>query len=262
MNSLNHLFRLDNKVAGVTGGSSGIGRAMAWALGMQGARLVLVARTSEALDYTVATFAQDGIVAKVVVADLGNHEHLTRAVHECNVAFADDKAAHAPDIVINAAGNNIRKPLPDLTDEDIRATLAVNLEAPLALIRSFAPAMAAKGWGRIINIGSQQSFRAFNNSGVYGISKGAIISLTRSTAEYYSKFGVTCNTIAPNFVHTPLTEVAMKNPAFAETQAAKTMIGRNAVPADFHGAAIFLASDASAMVTGHTLYVDGGYSAK
>jgi NAD(P)-dependent dehydrogenase (short-subunit alcohol dehydrogenase family) len=259
MNSLNHLFRLDNKIAVVTGGSSGIGRAIAWALGMQGARLILIARTHAALDETVAAFARDGIDAKAVVADLSNANELKRAVDQCNAAFSNQEA---PEILINSAGNNIRKPLPELTDAEIRATLALNLEAPLALIRAFAPAMQAKAWGRIINIASQQSFRAFNNSGAYGISKGGIISLTRSVAEHYSKFGVTCNAIAPAFVRTPLTEAAMANPDFAAAQAAKTMIGRNGEPSDYHGGAVFLASDASAFVTGTTLHVDGGYSAQ
>jgi NAD(P)-dependent dehydrogenase (short-subunit alcohol dehydrogenase family) len=261
MNAIQSLFRLDQKIAVVTGGSSGIGRAMAWALGMQGARLVLVARSREALDETVATFAKDGIDAKAIVADLGDVDARSRAIDECN-ALCEATWRATPDILVNNAGNNIRKPFPELSDEEIRATLALNLEAPLALIRALAPAMQAKGWGRIINIASQQSFRAFNNSGAYGISKGGIVSLTRSVAEYYSKFGVTCNSIAPAFVRTPLTEVAMANPEFAATQAAKTMIGRNGEPSDYHGAAVFLASDASAFVTGHTLYVDGGYAAK
>ncbi len=257
MQSLAHLFRLDHRIAVVTGGSSGIGRAMAYAMGAQGARLVLVARGTDALERTVREFAAEGIAAKAVAADLGDEAVRTRAIDAINAAFG------APDILVNAAANNIRKPLPALSDDDIRATLALNLEAPLALIRALTPAMQAKGWGRIVNIASQQSFRAFNNSGVYGISKGGIVSLTRSTAEHYGRDGITCNALAPGFVVTPLTEQAVNSvPGFAERHAAATMLGRNGVPTDFHGAAIFLASDASAFVTGHTLFVDGGYGAK
>lgn len=258
MNAVETLFRLDNKIAVVTGGSTGIGRAMAWALGMQGAKLVLVARTQSALDETVASFASEGIAAKAVVADLGNDADRARAINECNAAFA-----RSPDILVNNAANNIRKPMPELSDEDIRATLALNLEAPLALIRAFAPAMAERGWGRIVNMGSQQTNRAFNHSGVYGVAKGAIASLTRSTAEHYTKFGVTCNTIVPGFVVTQLTEkLVAANPEFAAAHAARSMIGRNGVPNDFIGAAVFLCSDASAYVSGTTLFVDGGYGAK
>jgi NAD(P)-dependent dehydrogenase (short-subunit alcohol dehydrogenase family) len=258
MNVIEKFFRIDQKIAVVTGGSTGIGRAMAWALGMQGAKLVLVARTREALKETVATFANDGIEAKAVVADLGDETQRTRAIAECNVAFA-----RSPDILINNAANNVRKPMHELSDEDIRATLSLNLEAPLALIRAFAPAMAERGWGRIVNMGSQQTNRAFNDSGAYGISKGAIASLTRSTAERYTQFGVTCNTIVPGFVVTQLTEsLVAANPEFAAAHAARSMIGRNGVPNDFCGAAVFLCSDASAYVSGSTLFVDGGYAAK
>jgi NAD(P)-dependent dehydrogenase (short-subunit alcohol dehydrogenase family) len=258
MNSLNQLFRLDNKIAVVTGGSTGIGRSMAWALGIQGAKVVLVARTRAALDETVATFASDGIDARAVAADLGDIAERARAIIECNAAFA-----RSPDILINNAASNIRKPMPELSDEEIRATLALNLEAPISLIRAFAPAMAERGWGRIVNMGSQQSFRAFNNSGVYGISKGAITSLTRSTAEHYTKFGVTCNMIAPGFVVTQLTEkLIAAQPEFAARHAAASFIGRNGAPDDFCGAAVFLCCDASSYVSGTTLFVDGGYNAK
>jgi NAD(P)-dependent dehydrogenase (short-subunit alcohol dehydrogenase family) len=259
---MEQLFRLDNKIAIVTGGSTGIGRAMAWALGMQGARVVLVARTREALVETVAAFAKDGIETKAVVADLGDFDQRNRSIDEIK-ALCKTAWNASPDILINNAANNIRKPMPDLTDEDIRATLALNLEAPLALIRAFAPAMAERGWGRIVNMGSQQSFRAFNNSGAYGISKGAMTSLTRSTAEHYTKFGVTCNMIAPGFVVTQLTEkLVAAQPEFAARHAAASFIGRNGAPADFCGAAVFLCSNASAYVSGTTVFVDGGYNAK
>ena len=257
MKSLAALFRLDHRIAVVTGGSSGIGRAMAYAMGAQGAKVVLVARGVAALERTVRDFEAEGIVASAVVADLGDPAQRTAAIEQINAAFGP------PEILVNAAANNIRKPLPELTDDEIRATLALNPEAPLAMIRALAPAMQAKGWGRIINLASQQSFRAFNNSGIYGVSKGGIVALTRSTAEHYGRYGVTCNTLAPGFVVTPLTEQAVHSiPGFAERHAAASMVGRNGLPEDFHGAAVFLASDASAFVTGHTLFVDGGYGAK
>jgi NAD(P)-dependent dehydrogenase (short-subunit alcohol dehydrogenase family) len=258
MNEIEKRFRLDNKVAVITGGSTGIGRSMAWALGMQGAKVVLVARTRATLDETVTAFANDGIEAKAVVADLGDDAERARAIAQCTAAFA-----RTPDILINNAASNIRKPMPELSDAEIRATLALNLEAPISLIRAFAPAMAERGWGRIVNLGSQQSFRAFNNSGAYGISKGAMTSLTRSTAEHYTKFGVTCNMIAPGFVVTQLSEkLVAAQPELATRHAAASFIGRNGAPDDFCGAAVFLCSDASAYVSGTTLFVDGGYNAK
>ncbi|HEX8628513.1 MAG TPA: SDR family oxidoreductase, partial [Catenuloplanes sp.] len=125
----------------------------------------------------------------------------------------------------------------------------------------FAPAMARRGWGRIINVTSQQAVRAYGNSGAYGVSKAGLGALTRSQAEAWSRFGVCCNAIAPGVVHTPLTEEVFADPAKAAAAAARTMIGRNGEPADFAGAAVFLASAASAAVTGQMIFVDGGFSA-
>ena len=190
MKTLDALFRLEKKVAIVTGDSFGIGRAKAWVLGKQGVRVVLIARSQAALQSTADEFAADGITACSVSADLGDSAQRLDAIDRAIAPFG------APDILVNSAGNNIRRALPYLIDDDIRATLALNLEAPLALIRAFAPAMQAKGWGRIINIAAQQSFRAFNNSGVYGPSKAALVPLTRSSAEHYSRYGVACNKLA------------------------------------------------------------------
>jgi NAD(P)-dependent dehydrogenase (short-subunit alcohol dehydrogenase family) len=121
--------------------------------------------------------------------------------------------------------------------------------------------MAARGWGRIINIVSQQAFRAYGNSGAYGVSKAGLVALTRSQAEAWSPSGVCCNAVAPGVVHTPLTEAVFADPAKVAAHAGRTMIGRNGVPGDFAGCAVYLASTASAAVTGQTLFVDGGYSA-
>ena len=140
--------------------------------------------------------------------------------------------------------------------------MAVNLAAPFFVTRALAPAMKAKGWGRIINIASLQSVRAFNNSGPYGASKGGVMQLTRATAEYWSAFGVTCNAIAPGFFNTPLTAAVFGDVAKAQKSADATMIGRNGELPDLYGTAIFLASNASAYVTGQTIFVDGGFSAK
>jgi gluconate 5-dehydrogenase len=120
--------------------------------------------------------------------------------------------------------------------------------------------MAARGHGRILNIGSQQSISAFGDSGAYGVSKAALAALSRSQAEAWSARGVCCNTLVPGFVITPLTRPALAVPGRAESYAARTMLGRNGVPEDFAGAAVFLASAASAAVTGQMIFVDGGFS--
>lgn len=166
-----------------------------------------------------------------------------------------------PDILVNCAGVNIRPPLPMLTVPQWDRSLAVNLTAPFLLGQQFGPPMAARGWGRIINIASQQAVRAFGNSGGYGASKGGLVSLTRSQSEAWAPSGVCCNAIAPGFVATPMTREVASDPVRSAALAARTMIGRNGEPADFEGIAVFLASAASGYVTGQLIFVDGGLSA-
>lgn len=247
---LQELFGLSGRTAMVTGGSSGIGRAMAGALGRAGARVVLVARRDGPLRETAAELAADGVEVATVAADLADRAALSRVIGYGEV-----------DILVNAAAVNRRPPMDELTEDDWDVTLAANLTAPFLLGRHFGPAMAARGWGRIINVVSQQAFRAYGNSGAYGAAKAGLVGLTRSQAEAWSRRGVTCNAIAPGVVHTPLTEPVFADPEKVAVHARRTMIGRNGVPDDFAGCVVYLASAASAAVTGQTLFVDGGYSA-
>ncbi|MFI7611217.1 SDR family NAD(P)-dependent oxidoreductase [Nonomuraea terrae] len=247
---LSALFSLRGRRALVTGGSSGIGYAMAEAIGRAGAEVVLVARRPTELDEAVARLRGHGVTASRISADLGVRDDVRRVC----------ETAGEIDILVNDAGNNIRKPMAELTDDDYERTLAVNLTAPYLLGRHHGPRMAARGWGRIINVGSQQSISAFGDSGVYGAAKAAVAGLTRSQAEAWSARGVCVNTIMPGFVLTPLTAPAQAVPGRVEAMAARHMAKRNGVPEDFAGAAVFLASDASAFVTGQMLFVDGGFS--
>jgi len=252
---LEEIFGLAGRTAVVTGGSSGIGRAMALALGRAGARIVLLARTEKPLAETVAELAGHGVEAAAVSADLADRTALAAATDTILSRYG------APDVLVNAAAVNRRPPLPELTESDWDVTLAANLTAPFLLGQAFAPRMAERGWGRIINVVSQQAFRAYGNSGGYGVSKAGLVALTRSQAEAWSTSGVCSNAVAPGVVHTPLTEPVFADPTKVAAHAARTMIGRNGVPTDFAGCAVFLASSASAAVTGQTLFVDGGYSA-
>jgi NAD(P)-dependent dehydrogenase (short-subunit alcohol dehydrogenase family) len=252
---LAEIFGLSGRTAVVTGGSSGIGRAMAGALGRAGANVVLVARRPEPLEETVRELTADGVRASAVAVDLADRAALTAATATIVSRYGE------PDVLVNAAAVNRRPPLEELTGEDWDVTLAANLTAPFLLGQRFGPAMAARGWGRIINVVSQQAFRAYGNSGAYGVSKAGLVALTRSQAEAWSARGVCCNAVAPGVVHTPLTEPVFADPEKVAAHARRTMIGRNGVPGDFAGCAVFLASTASAAVTGQTLFVDGGYSA-
>jgi NAD(P)-dependent dehydrogenase (short-subunit alcohol dehydrogenase family) len=252
---LGELFSLDGRVAVVTGGSSGIGRSIARALARAGASVVLVARDTEALEGTVEWLRAEGGQAAWVSADLGDRASLQRGAEGAAAAFGE------PDILVNSAGVNLRPALGALTAAEWDQTMAVNLTAPFLLGQRFGPVMAERGWGRIINIASQQAVRAFGNSGGYGASKGGLVSLTRSQSEAWAAQGVCCNAISPGFVITPLTREAASDPARSAALAGRTMIGRNGEPEDFEGIAVFLASRASAYVTGQLVFVDGGFSA-
>lgn len=249
------LFDLSGRTALVTGGSSGIGRAMAEALAGAGAHVLLAARRQDALELTVRAMTTAGWHASAEPVDVAD-----RASIAALVARLRDARRHV-DILVNAAGINVRAPLETIGDDDWDATMAANVTGPFLLTRALAPAMAARGWGRIVNVASQQAVRAFGHSGAYGVSKGAIVSLTRSTAERWSPQGVTCNALMPGFVITPLTAEASKEPSRVAAMAARTMIGRNGMPDDFHGVTLLLASDAGAAITGSMVYVDGGFAA-
>ncbi|WP_420309437.1 SDR family NAD(P)-dependent oxidoreductase [Streptomyces sp. YS-B37] len=252
---LSELFSLDGRVAVVTGGSSGIGRAAAGALARAGASVVVVARRERELAVTVDELTAEGCRAAWVSGDLGTRDGIRAAADAVVEVFGE------PDILVNSAGINLRPPLGELSDDVWDTTMSLNLEAPHLLSQRFGPGMAERGFGRIIHITSQQAHRAFAQSGAYGVSKGALESLARSQAEAWSPHGVTCNTLVPGFVLTPLNERLSSDPEMVKALAARTLIGRNGLAEDFAGATVFLASRASAYVTGQSLFVDGGFSA-
>lgn len=251
---LHRLFSLEGRTAVVTGGSSGIGLGIAEALAGAGAHVVLVARDQARLDAAAAAIRAAGGAVEAVCADLGTRD----AVHVAADAIA--AAAGEPDILVNAAGVNLRPPMADLDEPVWDATMRLNLDAPFLLGQRFAPGMAARGYGRLIAISSQQAHRAFVDSGAYGVSKAALEGLARSQAEAWSASGVTSNVLVPGFVLTPLNARLQEDPERVAALAARTMVGRNGVPGDFATAAIFLASPASGSVTGQSLHVDGGFS--
>jgi NAD(P)-dependent dehydrogenase (short-subunit alcohol dehydrogenase family) len=250
---LEETFGLTGRVAVVTGGSSGIGRGIATALAGAGASVVLIARGATALRETVAALETAGGRAAHVTADLSDRAEVGRTAEDAARIFGE------PDILVNCAGINLRPPMDELDASVWDRSMAVNLDAPFLLGQRFGPGMAGRGHGRIINVASQQSFRAFGNSGAYGAAKGGLVSLTRSQAEAWSPRGVCCNALVPGFVVTPL--VTHIPPERHAAMAARTLIGRNGRPGDFAGAAVFLASAASAYVTGQSIFVDGGFSA-
>jgi NAD(P)-dependent dehydrogenase (short-subunit alcohol dehydrogenase family) len=253
---LAELFSLDGRTALVTGGNSGIGLAMARGLGLAGAGVVLIARRETELKAAAQELSDGGIAASFIAGDLASSDCATLIER----ALAGRKQ-HI-DILVNAAGINLRQPFAEVTAEAFDLHMALHLRAPFLLTQTFAPGMANRKWGRIINLASLQSTRAFPNSAPYGAGKGGVVQLTRAIAEEWSRHGVTCNAIAPGFFPTPLTEPVFNDPERAAKNAAQTAIGRNGVLDDLVGATVFLASDASAYITGQTLAVDGGFTAK
>ncbi|MFF7751744.1 SDR family NAD(P)-dependent oxidoreductase [Streptomyces sp. NPDC007971] len=251
---LSELFSLDGRIALVTGGSSGIGRAIAGALARAGASVVVVARKEAELAATVDELVADGCRAAWVSADLSTRDGVHAAADEAAQVFGE------PDILVNSAGVNLRPPMSELAEDVWDTTMALNLDAPFLLGQRFGPGMAERGFGRIIHITSQQAHRAFVQSGAYGVSKGALESLARSQAEAWSPHGVTCNTLVPGFVMTPLNARLSSDPGRVAALAERTLIGRNGLAEDFAGAAVFLAGGASAYVTGQSIFVDGGFS--
>ena len=250
------LFDLSGRRALVTGGHSGIGHAMARALGLAGARVLLVARRETELARAAEALRADAIDADWLVADLSD------AQAALVLARTAEQRLGGIDILVNAAGINLRQPFAEVTPAAWQAQLALHLGAPFFLTQTLAPGMAARGWGRIVNIASLQSTRAFAHSAPYGAGKGGIVQLTRAIAQEWGTKGITCNAIGPGFFPTALTAAVFADAALAERHAQQTCIGRNGELADLVGATVFLASDASAYITGQTLMVDGGYTAK
>ncbi|MXZ80395.1 MAG: SDR family oxidoreductase [Gammaproteobacteria bacterium] len=249
-------FSLKGKNFVVTGASSGIGNAASCFLARAGARVIAIARRESQLDSLVADIRRDGGEAERIVADLGILEDLPGIAASCMEIC---EPVHG---IVNAAGVNLREPAEDITLDSWNATLNINLAAPFFLSRAFVPQMVSAGFGRIINFASLQSVRAFSIGLAYGASKGGICQLTRAMARAWSRDQITCNAIAPGFFPTELTEPVFSDPQSRQWAADQTLMGRNGEMEDLSGILVFLASGASSYMTGQTLFVDGGFTAR
>ena len=247
-------FSLENKVALITGGTIVLGKMMALALAKAGA-FVWIASSRDNADETLQEIKQQGFNGSFVQVDVTSSDGLEKIVSQIL------KESNSIDILVNAAGINLRTSAEELTLNEWQKTIDINLTAPFYLSQLVADTMKKNNWGRIINIASLQSLRAFDNSIPYGASKGGVMQLTRALAQAYSKDGILVNAIAPGFFRTNLTESLFQDPDKLEALANKTMMGRNGEEKDIFGISVFLCSDANSYVTGQTVFLDGGFSA-
>uniref|UniRef100_A0A7S4F9P5 Gluconate 5-dehydrogenase n=1 Tax=Chrysotila carterae TaxID=13221 RepID=A0A7S4F9P5_CHRCT len=257
-------FSLVGHSALVTGGGTGIGAAIARGLAQAGACVVVAGRRLSPLEKTAAHINQQ--LSKTACWPLQcDVTDFSRADSIMKTASGLTNTGAAITVLVNNAGVNVRQPASELTEAHWRESLDLMLVAPFSLARACAPAWAAQGYGRVINIASLQSSLAFPDSIPYAASKSGVLGLTRALAEAYSPphgfSGVTCNAIAPGYVSTDLTRSVFADAHRARMLAAKTIAGRNSVPDDLAGPAVFLASSAAAYVNGQLLNVDGGFTA-
>lgn len=253
---MSDLFSVQNRIAVVTGASSGIGLAISQVLAQFGAKVVLMARRIELLEQESKKIESAGGVAKWVGIDLLDRTQIEESYDKVLRCFG------APEIIVNAAGINLRESTEKISWSSWDKTIHLNLSVPFFFSRQFVRNMKQQGRGKIINVASLQSMRAFKNGIAYGASKGGVSQLTRAMAEAWSAHGIMCNAIAPGFFPTSLTAPVFENEQIKIKMAEATAIGRNGRMEDLHGPILFLASRASDYVTGQILFVDGGFTAK
>ncbi|MCI0387458.1 MAG: glucose 1-dehydrogenase [Acidobacteria bacterium] len=246
-------FRLDGKVALVTGGGRGLGLGMALALAHSGADLAIAARTKAELENAAEMIRSIGGKAFVLPVDVSNVEAVQAMVRKTTDHFG------RLDILVNAAAINLRKPADTFTTEDWDRLMAINLKGAFFTCQECVRVMKVQGKGKIINIGSIVAEIAIPNIILYAISKGGIRQMTQSLALEFAKDNINVNTIAPGRFWTKMTDAFFSVPELYESTVSVIPMGRPGTPSDLAGTTVFLASDASDYITGQTIVVDGGW---
>ncbi len=242
-------FRLDGKRALVTGAGRGIGLAAAAALAEAGAQVTLVARSAGEIEEAAAAIGKCAEAATLDVSDL--------------TAVAAFFAAHEPfHILVNNAGTNRPKPVWEVTEDDYDAVLDLNLKSAFFVAQACAKRLISEGQpGSLIHMGSQMGHVGGPNRSLYCASKWGLEGLNKALALDLAQHGIRSNTIAPTFIETPMTAPMFDDPAFKASVLSKIKLGRIGQVEDLMGAVLFLASDASALMTGTSLVIDGGWTA-
>jgi len=248
------LFDLSGRVAIVTGTSRGLGQYMARALARAGADLILTSRKLDRLQTTEAEIKSLGRRAVSLELDVRDQESIERMVKDADAAFG-----HV-DILVNNAGCNVRKAALDVSWDDWNLILETNLRGTFFVAQAVARGMIARGYGRIINIGSVTSVFGSAGLGPYGASRGGVRQLTMSLADDWGKHGITVNCLAPGWFRTQQNSVLYEDQEWVEYLSDRIPLKRPGQPQDLDAAVVFFAAESSRYITGQTLLVDGGIS--
>jgi NAD(P)-dependent dehydrogenase (short-subunit alcohol dehydrogenase family) len=246
-------FRLDDKVAVITGGGRSIGRACASALADAGAHVVVLSRTREEVEEVAAEIQGRGASAQAIVCDITNGDDVARTIAELE---------HI-DVLLNNAGVNRVEPFLEVTPESLDLLWAVNVRALFTVSQAVARHMVdAERGGVILNVSSQLGHVAFRDRTVYTMTKHAVEGLTKAMALDLASHGIRVNAVAPTIIETPMTASLMMQPGFRDDMLARLPIGRLATVDDVAAAVVFLASPAASIMTGASLRIDGGWTAQ
>ena len=253
---VSQLFRLDDKIALVTGASKGIGEAMARGLAEFGAKVVLSSRKQAAVDAVAEAFQADGLEATGIAANMGNDSDIGSLIEQTVELYG------GLDIVINnAAANPVYGPLQNTDNLAFDKIIDVNLKGPFELCKKAYPIIKARGGGSIIHISSIGGIRPEAGIGIYSVSKAAIINLTRAMAQDWGADNIRVNAICPGLIKTRFSEALWKDTETHDRFVEQIPLGRIGEAVDVAGLAVYLASDASAYCSGGVYMVDGGYAA-